>query len=217
LKERIAEDVVVPVEIGNSYMDPDTRTAHVDLRSLLDYLQIDPETSPDASAVPRVYWAQHELSEVAAMFADVVVPEMCGSTGRGSLYRTNIWFGGMQGTVSPCHFDPYENLLCQVVGSKEVTLFAPEFGLRYLYPAVGTVQANTALVDVAEPDLEAHPLYADGLRAAAAAVDTAAQQRGGLALGRGVLHPGDAVYIPQRWWHHCQTRCLSCSVNFWWV
>jgi ribosomal protein L16 Arg81 hydroxylase len=40
------------------------------------------------------------------------------------------------------------------------------------------------------------------------------------AKGRGletVLEAGDAVFIPKRWWHACQSLSGSISVNFWWV
>lgn len=35
-------------------------------------------------------------------------------------------------TTSPLHYDDYENLLCQLVGSKHLTLFPPS-DIRYLY------------------------------------------------------------------------------------
>ena len=31
-----------------------------------------------------------------------------------------------------------------------------------------------------------------------------------------ILDPGDAVLIPQGWWHHVTSMTVSFSVSFWW-
>ena len=31
------------------------------------------------------------------------------------------------------------------------------------------------------------------------------------------LEPGDALYIPRRWWHHVRTLQESVSANYWWA
>ncbi len=239
LKRRIDEDTVVPVEMGNHYMDKNLKKVSVGLGSLLDYFRLGKESM---ASIPRVYWAQSELKDVPEMLADVMVPEMCTTTGKGHLYRTNVWFGGALGSVSPCHFDPFYNLLCQVVGTKEVTVFAPEFGHQYLYPAEGTVQKNTSLVDMENPDFTTHPLYAEALKIVNAGIEpkevsnedgegkvieiTAPHGSTPTILtplshefvgATGMLEPGDAVYIPYKWWHYCSTSSVSASVNFWWL
>lgn len=133
------------------------------------------------------------------------------------MYRKNIWFGSPQGTVSPCHYDPFQNVLCQVIGEKEVILFNPSL-TSYLYPALHTVQKNTSQVDISRPDLTKHPLYKEVL-------SLVNSNKGGvdlsdasyLSVGRTILYPGDAVFIPFKWWHYCKTSKLSCSINFWWL
>jgi lysine-specific demethylase 8 len=30
------------------------------------------------------------------------------------------------------------------------------------------------------------------------------------------LNPGDALYIPAKWWHHVRSLDTSASVNVWW-
>ena len=29
------------------------------------------------------------------------------------------------------------------------------------------------------------------------------------------LEPGDAIYIPRRWWHHVRTLEISAAINYW--
>jgi len=169
---------------------------HVGLGSLLDFFSLPP--TPDA---PRVYWAQFELQEeqLPAMCADIRTPLLC-STGKQVLYKRNIWFGGAGGSESPCHFDPFQNVLCQVLGEKEVAVFPPHCA-DSLYPAIGTPQPNTSAVDVGAPDFRRFPLYAEAQKAGQ----------------RAVLRAGDALFIPYKHWHWCSTQGVSASVNYWWL
>ena len=32
-----------------------------------------------------------------------------------------------------------------------------------------------------------------------------------------VLEPGEALYLPKKYWHHCRTLTLNMCVNFWWL
>ena len=74
------------------------------------------------------------------------------------LSSTNLWMCA-RGSRSSLHYDPNDNLLCIVSGSKTVTLFAP--GLTpCLYPRPITDEScNHSFVDHAAPDFGAHPLY----------------------------------------------------------
>ena len=107
-----------------------------------------------------------------------------------------------------------DNVLCQVIGEKEVILFNPSL-TSYLYPALHTVQKNTSQVDISRPDLTKHPLYKEVL-------SLVNSNKGGvdlsdasyLSVGRTILYPGDAVFIPFKWWHYCKASKLSCSITF---
>ena len=112
--------------------------------------------------------------------------------------RSNIWLGP-KGVASPCHYDPFHNMLCQVMGTKRVVLFDPG-DTDCLYPANGTSQKNTSLIDVSSPDLNKFPLFAN--------IKSGSET---------TLEPGDALFIPLKYWHYCESTSGSCSVNFWWL
>ena len=107
----------------------------------------------------------------------------------------NCWFGP-RGTVSPLHFDPKDNVLCQVVGVKYVRLYAREESEK-LYPIEGLL-SNTSQVQVEDPDDEKfsqfrHAKYLEC-----------------------VLHEGEMLYIPAKYWHYVKSLSTSYSVSFWW-
>ena len=60
------------------------------------------------------YLAQHQLFEqLPSLLRDFDPPPVCDVA--GGLQRVNAWVG-TAGTVTPCHFDSYDNLLGQVAG-----------------------------------------------------------------------------------------------------
>lgn len=64
-----------------------------------------------------------------------------------------------RGSRSNLHYDPYQNLLCVVRGTKRVRLFSPG-ATPYLYPMpLYGESPNHSNVDVTAPDLVTHPLY----------------------------------------------------------
>jgi hypothetical protein len=184
----------ITVEIGESYMDPNLQQGRAVLKDFLEFIS-KPKDALDG--LPRVFLAQYELNQIPEMEEDVKCPEIC-QTGKGHLYRTNIWFGSPLGTISPCHIDPFNNILIQIVGKKKVEVIDPCYS-PHLYPAYGTVQKNTSRVDFEKPDLKEFPKFAEAERHMAE------------------LNPGDGLFIPFKWWHYCKTEDLSCSVNFWWL
>jgi lysine-specific demethylase 8 len=199
--ENIGEDdSMVRVEQGRKKRTKDVRVAEVDFRSFARYCTAPldtPNTSASSDLSERVFLAQCDLPE--SIKHDVIVPDMTKTTGKGHLYRINMWMCGGKGSESPCHHDPFHNLLCQVFGTKRVVLFPPDEGTN-LYTA-SPPQTNTSMVDIDDPNLVLHPNFSK------------ARERGVEAL----LSPGDALYIPLGHWHYCKADSSSCSVNFWWL
>jgi lysine-specific demethylase 8 len=199
LKRRIEkEDSIVQIELGNHYMDPSVQKHRISLESYIDFLmKYEKEDKEGLLKVPKVYLAQHNVRDIAVMRDDLEFPSIC-KTGKGNLYGTNIWFSGPRGSISPCHYDPFQNILIQVFGEKEVWLINPKYSDN-LYPAYGTVQKNTSLVDFENPDEDKFPRFFN------------------IELQRADLQEGDALFMPFKWWHYCKTQSIACSVNYWWL
>lgn len=79
-----------------------------------------------AGAARIGYLGQHQLfDQIPSLRADIATPSFCAALlpgdsaqrGAANATRLNAWFGPA-GTVSPLHYDPFHNLLCQVVGYK---------------------------------------------------------------------------------------------------
>ena len=184
---------IVPVEIGSKYTDPEWRQELMLLSEFID-TYVAPESPPCTA-----YLAQHTLFEqIPALRRDIAVPDYCAVSAAGGEeeVRIHAWFGP-RGTVSPLHYDAPHNLLCQVMGSKYIRLYSPCCS-ACLYPRSEQLMHNTSSVDVEAPDEESYPKYRD-----AKYIET-------------VLHPGQVLYIPPRWWHFVKSLEVSFSVSFWW-
>ena len=147
-----------------------------------------------------------------------------------------IWMGG-GGTVGATHYDPYENLMAVIVGSKTFHLASPDDG-----PKIG------AFTPMAEGTFELHPgtagrpptlgrsaakvSQATSLHHYAAAVlsQPAHQQPAFPRMAEATVfsctaHAGEVLYVPSYWWHEVHSApgaadrpsigvnwfCKSCS------
>lgn len=101
------------------------------------------------------------------------------------------------------HYDLLENIGVVVAGRRRFTLFPPE-QLPNLYPGpfeLTPAGTPVSLVDLARPDLDRFPRYAEAAKTAQ----------------RAELEPGDAIYIPYHWWHGVDSlEPLNLFVNYWW-
>jgi len=147
------------------------------------------------------YIAQHALfDQLPALRKDFRTPPLCNLGPKG-LQRVNAWIGS-SGTVTPLHFDSYDNLLCQVLGFKYVRLYSQSEN-AYLYldkqPAddVSYAQKNISPVSIENPDLSQHPDFERAV------------------YTETLLGPGDMLFMPQGCWHYVRSLTPSMSVNFW--
>ncbi len=171
---------------------------------------------------------QHQIKD------DFIVPQLCydstHNVGHGHIYNSMFWFGPRT-CVSPLHHDPLDNLLMQFVGRKQVYLFPNDeeedvkeedddnndnvhhdrkkkdkktiIGTSWHYAGEYGQQYNTSPIDILRPKselLEKYPLFEKN---APPAIEC-------------VIHPGDILYIPKRWWHHVTSLDTAISVNVWW-
>jgi hypothetical protein len=113
----------------------------------------------------------------------------------------SVWLGNR--TCIAAHYDLPDNLACVVAGRRRFTLFPPE-QLPNLY--VGPLDLTPAgqpvsLVDMANPDFDRHPRFAQALAHAQVAE----------------LEPGDALFVPSMWWHQVESlEPFNVLVNYWW-
>ncbi|MDZ7627536.1 MAG: cupin-like domain-containing protein [Parvularculaceae bacterium] len=152
-----------------------------------------------ASFAPRaIYAGALRLRETFPALAAAHPPPFVGAAVD---QRQSLWFGNRVQIAA--HWDLPRNLICVIAGQRRYVLFPPD-QLKNLY--VGPVDFTPAgqpmsLVDLLEPDLVAHPRFADARRVATVAD----------------LEPGDALYLPAMWWHHAETLSgVGAMINFWW-
>jgi hypothetical protein len=103
---------------------------------------------------------------------------------------------------STLHYDASHNLLLLLAGRKEVTLLSPSC-TSYLKP-VPASDANPNHSALSFEEVEG--IVNDRTSGAAPAPRL---------VQRAVMHAGDALFIPEGWWHQVQSDPCSMAVNFW--
>lgn len=145
---------------------------------------------------PSLYFASIDMK---AFFDGLHEANTVDLAGRNCL--ASIWMG--TATRIAAHNDFPHNLACCAVGRRRFTLFPPDqFENLYIGPLDNTPAGRPiSMVDLAEPDLDRYPRFADALAQAQAAE----------------LAPGDAIFIPSMWWHHVEgLSAFNVLVNYWW-
>ena len=199
------------VELGGNYSQ--SEIADVPLAEFVSYLRYfearfgrSAATNPDGpdnnlpEASDLIYLAQNDI--FPQVLEDIDIPILSSADqqqqssssskplGEGSLYSTMIWMGAY-GCVSPLHYDPLDNLLMQFVGTKKVFVCAPN---AQVHAGSNGNQVNTSSLN---PEV------------------TKERQQSGVSFLQTTLHPGDALYIPKKWFHHIRTVETSVSINTW--
>lgn len=158
----------------------------------------------DEDAPRQIYLAQvpimniekEERVQLGGLIEDIQTPLFLETK---TLASINLWMNGAQ-TRSSTHYDPHHNLLCVVSGSKQVDLWPPSSS-PFLYPMPLYGEAsNHSSVPIDKLDLSLHP-RAEHLKKYSQRV---------------ILHAGDALFIPEGWFHQVDSESLTIAVNFWW-
>ncbi|PHT86674.1 hypothetical protein T459_08780 [Capsicum annuum] len=146
--------------------------------------------------VPILNFEKKEHMQLECLGEDIQTPVPLEAK---SLASVNLWMNSMKARSST-HYDPHHNLLCIVSGCKEVTLWPPS-ATPYLYPLPLYGEAsNHSSITLEEPDLSIYPR--------AACLNGFSQKV--------ILHAGDALFIPEGWFHQVDSEVLTIAVNFWW-
>ncbi|MCJ1418326.1 hypothetical protein MMC32_004673 [Xylographa parallela] len=166
--------------------------SHAPLSLFLEWVKHSTSETKD-----RLYLAQTSLEDLPqALRSDLPTPTLVTSSGRGDIYATNLWIGRPP-TYTPLHRDPNPNLFVQLAGSKTVRLMDPSAGKS----AFARVQASLGaaaltkfrgeeMMQGREREVLEEEVWGggDGVE-------------GGSRGFEAQLQAGDAVFIPNGWWH----------------
>lgn len=111
--------------------------------------------------------------------------------------QVNLWMTVQPGRTT-LHYDAFHNILVVLYGRKTVTLYPPSDTAK-LYPfPVHTKSVNHSQVDIVKPDLEKHERFPEA------------------SARRFEVMAGDALVIPEGWWHQVDSDEFTIAVNYWW-
>lgn len=163
--------------------------------------------NPDDKGVLRETWSAGIDSTLRADCEQRLnrqrVDSLREAGGFGHWSRSQLFVGPSE-SLSPVHYDQYDNIYMQVSGEKHFLLFDPR-AAEGLYPfPVAHPYDEYAMVDLFKVNHEAFPKAREVLKGRGAAV---------------TLRAGESLYIPTHWWHLVQGAAdegaWSISVNLW--
>lgn len=165
----------------------------------------------EPSRLRQLYIAQCSLSDLpSGLSQDLPAPRLVGEAGSGDIYASSIWLG-LEPTYTPLHRDPNPNLFVQLRSSKTVRLLPPQDGdavFRHVQTALGRWGGNSRIRGAEMMEGPERELLHDVI-----------WKEPGWPLQEAELGPGDALFIPNGWWHSVRSRSddgqLNGSVNWW--
>ncbi|ETI40538.1 hypothetical protein F441_14014 [Phytophthora nicotianae CJ01A1] len=111
--------------------------------------------------------------------------------------QVNLWMAVQSGRTT-LHYDAYHNVLVVLYGKKTVTLYPPS-ETEKLYPfPVHTKSMNHSQVSIVQPNLEKHSRFPEA------------------SAQRFEVVAGDALVIPEGWWHQVDSDEFTIAINYWW-
>ncbi|KAI1396968.1 hypothetical protein F4819DRAFT_103912 [Hypoxylon fuscum] len=156
---------------------------------------------------------------------DIPVPDIVQHSGRGLINPlSSIWIG-LQNTYSPWHRDMARGLCVQLRGSKKVRLAPRPLGKKIMMDArakfpkhdMDTLYSEHGLVDIEKFNKHAESIYGWGPERTIV-YDAIWGPNAPQDLYAATVHAGDALYIPDKWWHSFKSGpkrgVLNASVNW---
>lgn len=165
---------------------------------------VDQESMLSGDVPQQIYLAQvpimnsedRERVQLEGLREDIQTPTFLETK---ELASVNLWMNNAQ-SRSSTHYDPHHNVLCVVAGSKQVVLWPPSAS-PFLYPMpVYGEASNHSSIALENPDFSLYPR-------AKCSMDYSQTV---------ILHAGDALFIPEGWFHQVDSDDLTIAVNFWW-
>ncbi|KAM0998140.1 hypothetical protein FF1_007923 [Malus domestica] len=162
------------------------------------------DSKPYEDAPQQIYLAQipiintetEERVQLGSLREDIQTPVFLEDK---VLVSINLWMNNAQARSST-HYDPHHNLLCVVSGRKQVVLWPPSASpMLYPMPIYGEA-SNHSSVPLENPNFSNYPR--------AQCLMQHSQKL--------FLQPGDALFIPEGWFHQVDSDDLTIAVNFWW-
>ena len=223
-----SEDVKSITEFIDDYLSPSVefdrdRTVNVSGDDVDTTISTNRQSSKPKNIA---YLAQHQLFEqLPDLLSDFDTPGVCDAF--GGAHRVNAWIG-TSGTVTPCHFDSYDNVLGQVCGFKFVRLYH-EKDAPFMYRHTAKWESNRKWPenddgnendDVDEKNINQTTSNARSAQGNISQVDVMDPDLSKFPLFRNahhmdiVLGPGEFIYIPARCWHYVEALTTSVSLNF---
>ncbi|KAK6141573.1 hypothetical protein DH2020_024674 [Rehmannia glutinosa] len=146
--------------------------------------------------VPIMNAENEEKAQLECLREDIETPAFLEGKVLASI---NLWMNNAR-TRSSTHYDPHHNLLCIISGCKQVVLWPPS-ACPALYPLPLYGEAsNHSAIPLENINFSLYPR--------AKSIYEYSQKV--------ILHAGDAVFIPEGWYHQVDSEDLTIAVNFWW-
>ncbi|XP_048442990.1 uncharacterized protein LOC103941891 isoform X2 [Pyrus x bretschneideri] len=146
--------------------------------------------------IPIINTETEERVQLGSLREDIQTPVFLEDK---VIVSINLWMNNAQARSST-HYDPHHNLLCVVSGGKQVVLWPPSASpMLYPRPIYGEA-SNHSSVPLENPNFSNYPR--------AQCLMQHSQKL--------TLQPGDALFIPEGWFHQVDSDDLTIAVNFWW-
>lgn len=161
---------------------------------------------------PALYIAQAQLIDLPpALRDDLPTPRLVLEAGKGDVYDSNVWLG-IPPTYTPLHRDPNPNLFVQLASQKRVRLFSPDVGDEIFRSVRQKLSGRETSASMSMRGEEMMQGPENTLLREAVWGRIAHRE-----CFEAVVKPGDALFIPKKWWHSFVSKGedVTASVNWW--